>query len=389
MCVTALAGDATFPMPCVFAAARTAVAGPEGTNPRLVTHPNGSPCRRAGLVGGAELAWRRPYVAYLRDDGPDRFRPGSFQELASGRARCVVARPVPRRSSWMGSTGYKLWNCAIPLARWLHDMRPQLAGKSVLEVGAGLGVPGLYAAQHARTVILSDFEDATLRNLCCNAALAVSFATAVAGTDKQRAATRLVAVGRRGGVRCARLDWGAVDGERLVRELRTRLPGQNVPGEPLGGAPPSASDADERAGEEAIVAPAPARRGEREGGDEEIRVEEQSTLEESSFDVVLVSDTVCDEGSAWGTARAVARYLAPHGRALMCLNSEESRFGVEAFPACLQAFGLRCSRREAPGEYAHGMAGEDIMTFHLYEVAWGECVALEQHSGQCAGCGSA
>lgn len=324
-------------------------------------------------MDGADLAWRRPYAAYLRDAGPHRFRPGTFQELASGAARCVVARPVPRRSSWMGSTGYKLWNCAIPLARWLHDRRADLSCASVLEIGAGLGVPGLYAAQHAHSVTLTDYEDATLHNLCCNAALAISLATALTRAGAPRGDVHATAVGRRGGVRCARMDWGAIDCARLVRDLRAKLPASTpLSGEPPGGAPPSSFDADARKGAETIAATAGAWREGEKGAPEAVSVEAQSALAESSFDIILVSDTVCDTGSAWGTARAVARFLAPAGKALMCLNSEESRFGIDAFPACLAAYGLRCSRREAPAEYAQGMAGESIMTFHLYEVGWGE-----------------
>lgn len=55
----------------------------------------------------------------------------------------------------------KLWESAIILAYTLHGL-PGGAGKRLLEVGAGLGAPGLAAAANGFDVTITDYEDIIL-----------------------------------------------------------------------------------------------------------------------------------------------------------------------------------------------------------------------------------
>ncbi|WP_136806626.1 class I SAM-dependent methyltransferase [Desulfosediminicola flagellatus] len=55
----------------------------------------------------------------------------------------------------------KLWDSAMILAYTLHGL-PQAEGKRLLEVGAGLGAPGLAAAVNGFDVTITDYEDIIL-----------------------------------------------------------------------------------------------------------------------------------------------------------------------------------------------------------------------------------
>lgn len=55
----------------------------------------------------------------------------------------------------------KLWDAAMVLAYTLHAL-PQSEGKRLLELGAGLGAPGLAAAANGFEVTITDYEDIIL-----------------------------------------------------------------------------------------------------------------------------------------------------------------------------------------------------------------------------------
>lgn len=60
--------------------------------------------------------------------------------------------------------GYKLWECACDLIRFMHDsVYAKLAGSSVLELGAGHALPALYAVQSGAAVVdVADFNEDVL-----------------------------------------------------------------------------------------------------------------------------------------------------------------------------------------------------------------------------------
>ncbi|XP_019358477.1 PREDICTED: methyltransferase-like protein 23 isoform X1 [Gavialis gangeticus] len=52
-----------------------------------------------------------------------------------------------------------VWPCAVVLAQYLWFHRRKLPGKRVLEIGAGVSLPGIVAAKCGAEVILSDSEE--------------------------------------------------------------------------------------------------------------------------------------------------------------------------------------------------------------------------------------
>lgn len=65
--------------------------------------------------------------------------------------------------------GFLLWEAAVSLAQWLAEQGATLAGKRVLELGAGLGLPGLVARSLGAAVWQSDHEAQALAIAATNA----------------------------------------------------------------------------------------------------------------------------------------------------------------------------------------------------------------------------
>jgi predicted nicotinamide N-methyase len=103
----------------------------------------------------------------------------------------VLIRQVPVRMTGQPKTGYLLWGAARVLARWIHAHRDLLDGKSVLEVGSGLGLGGITAARYAGLTILTDYQDDTCRALEYNVALNRAFTHALDATKPDVAVERL------------------------------------------------------------------------------------------------------------------------------------------------------------------------------------------------------
>ena len=62
----------------------------------------------------------------------------------------------------------EIWASSIALAEWVTEMDPA-NGHQVLELGCGLGLPGIAAAAMGATVTLTDYEDDALLFSRCNA----------------------------------------------------------------------------------------------------------------------------------------------------------------------------------------------------------------------------
>ncbi|XP_070704536.1 histone-arginine methyltransferase METTL23-like [Pempheris klunzingeri] len=58
--------------------------------------------------------------------------------------------------------GMYVWPCAVVLAQYLWTRRDRLRDKTVLELGAGVSLPGVVAARCGATVILSDSDKTPL-----------------------------------------------------------------------------------------------------------------------------------------------------------------------------------------------------------------------------------
>jgi hypothetical protein len=53
--------------------------------------------------------------------------------------------------------GCALWDASIVISRLLYAKRDILAGKKILEVGSGCGLPAILAGMFAREVVASDY----------------------------------------------------------------------------------------------------------------------------------------------------------------------------------------------------------------------------------------
>ena len=83
-----------------------------------------------------------------------------------------------------GGTGWRAWPCALLLACWLaaHEEELGLAERSVLELGCGLGLPGLAAAAlGARRVALTDCLPKLLRTVADSCEACARLAAAQGG----------------------------------------------------------------------------------------------------------------------------------------------------------------------------------------------------------------
>lgn len=70
------------------------------------------------------------------------------------------------------TTGLGIWCASIVMARWMAstDISSRFVGKSLLELGAGCGIPGLAAAMYseAKTIYLTDLNPVTMNNMKYN-----------------------------------------------------------------------------------------------------------------------------------------------------------------------------------------------------------------------------
>jgi tRNA1(Val) A37 N6-methylase TrmN6 len=68
----------------------------------------------------------------------------------------LLSQPIAHADNPFGdsavedTTGYGIWCASLVMGRWIasNEMRERFAGKSILELGAGCGVPGLAAAHY-------------------------------------------------------------------------------------------------------------------------------------------------------------------------------------------------------------------------------------------------
>ncbi|RLN51606.1 hypothetical protein BBJ29_004625 [Phytophthora kernoviae] len=121
------------------------------TSPSAISFPH-----RVRQVGEVELLWPRavPLPLDPRDNVPKN-ADGSQNVME------VLIRQVPTRMTGQRKTGYLLWGAAFVLARWIHIHRELFEGKSVIEVGSGLGLGGITAARYASQTTLTDYQSDT------------------------------------------------------------------------------------------------------------------------------------------------------------------------------------------------------------------------------------
>jgi len=140
----------------------------------VLEHASAAPLEQAGEDDAAADADATQYgsleLGYLRDVAEATplltirevgIRPTSLEQLAHGS---------------LDDTGCTVWSASVVLARWLLSGATQFAGKSVMELGAGCGLPGLAAywciqqIDKPARVCLTDLTGTSFANLEHNAA---------------------------------------------------------------------------------------------------------------------------------------------------------------------------------------------------------------------------
>jgi predicted nicotinamide N-methyase len=230
--------------------------------------------------------------------------------VGGGGTLKVRELPITRADSPFGSdtapeddtTGLGLWPAAVLLARWAVREKALLQGKTVVELGAGCGLPSLAAARYCapRSVFLTDIHDPTLKNAAHNARLN--------GTQGIKA--------------------GTADEAAPVSFIEVVT---------VHGSPNSSNSSSNCNSDTVFRSPVPASC---------LYVTKVSWSEPATFppqraDVLLGSDLVYDANILALLTRAVDGMLAPDG-VFLYVAPDECRDGIDGLLAALATVGVRC-----------------------------------------------
>jgi predicted nicotinamide N-methyase len=218
-------------------------------------------------------------------------------------------------SDW---TGLYVWTASIVMARWVIALRTELQGRTVLELGAGCGLPGLAALlfSRAKHVTLSDLHTRTVENLTHNL--------------RETVALREMALQAAADAKQSTLS----NEGQLAPELK-QVRGMNA-------ADPDFAPARLTARCSSVV----------------LNWFDSTTWPAEPQDVLLGSDVIYTPALAPGLADAAAQLLKPGG--IFLLVHGEERAGVPELVECLEARGFHAtSERQAPESYFEvpGLAG--------------------------------
>jgi hypothetical protein len=130
-------------------------------------------------LGAVAVPWAE--VALARPHQRRTLRLPTWPPPASAEAATAIAaaEPVPvpvpvlvmhirELSMLSGGLGCALWDGSVVLARWLAANPAVVAHQTVVELGAGCGLPGLVAARAAARVVVTEYIPDLVRNLSYN-----------------------------------------------------------------------------------------------------------------------------------------------------------------------------------------------------------------------------
>ncbi|XP_071803471.1 histidine protein methyltransferase 1 homolog [Asterias amurensis] len=115
-------------------------------------------------VGDLELCFLNP------DDVESELIISSFsQDLKSEEDESDVSKAVDGHSDLIPKVyegGLKVWECSLDLVHFLHDAEIPVKNKRVLELGCGIGLPGIYAVKkEAAAVHFQDYNEEVIEHM--------------------------------------------------------------------------------------------------------------------------------------------------------------------------------------------------------------------------------
>jgi predicted nicotinamide N-methyase len=149
-----------------------------GEKPQKRPRPDDAPSdytvqRRDTIVCNGSWEAQRGSVAELEAETGERAYT-SLEVTLAGPHGAKKLR-VRQFAEYYFSSGSRVWDSSVPLARWLYAHPSRVRGRHVLELGAGVGLPGLASIiAGASRVRLTDNEPNLLANLRHNAQAAVA-----------------------------------------------------------------------------------------------------------------------------------------------------------------------------------------------------------------------
>jgi predicted nicotinamide N-methyase len=93
---------------------------------------------------------------------------GFVSEYSLPSGEVINIRELPLADGVHASTGCQLWPASMALGHFLLSEPSLIAGKSLIELGAGCGFAGIVAARYASQCIITDADQETVENLRYN-----------------------------------------------------------------------------------------------------------------------------------------------------------------------------------------------------------------------------
>ena len=274
-----------------------------------------------------------------------------------------------------------VWHSGVALARWLSRRRDVVARREALEIGAGLGVPGMTAAAvGAARVAITDVDGAAVRNARYNAARGgraggravpasadettaetsaetSAETTAADGTFAEEAAARVAS-------RCVAetMDWN--DDEPLLVGLRERL-ARDARWRRAGGE--GEDDDEDRFDDDGGEGSG---RGSGPGSGSSAS---SAGASERRFEIILGADVVHEEGMADGVVRCLVECLdRERGVGLVVNPAPAHRAGAAALPGLLAGAGFRVVKTRVTSALLRvGMEEEtEDVALEFFAVTW-------------------
>lgn len=243
-------------------------------------------------------------VAATSDIMPDRF---TFSNKNNNEYTIWLHKTTKTmHNEGMKATGYVMWSAAIILSQLLCDFKYLTHDKSVLEVGAGLGICSFMASNNARKVVMSDYNELVLQNLTKNIRLNCG-KESLGGTAAVTHANCMI--------EAAMLDWDNLRATNIDDFQYKKCICDSL----------HVIDC-----RDVHISP----RGHLSEGEAEL-----SSLKTpiEQYDVIIGSDMCCCETDAVGIAKIVQNYLSSTGIVLFVVPLPQHRYGTEVIIPALNA----------------------------------------------------